>query len=74
MTGAVAIAEDGPKVPDFVPVVVNQQQFEAVRGYLGGLRYSDAAPLVEWLNGLEAKARADWAADHAPKPVEDAPK
>lgn len=59
-----------PKAPDFVPFVVDQQQDAAARTYLNGLTFKDAAPLVAWLNELQARAKGQWEADHAPKPVE----
>ena len=34
--------------------------------------FKDAAPLVAWLNELQARAKAQWEADNAPKP--EAPK
>jgi hypothetical protein len=70
LSGA-ALAEDAPakpKAPDFVPFVVDQQQDQAARAYLNGLKFQDAAPLVAWLNELEARAKGQWEADHAPKP------
>jgi hypothetical protein len=57
------------KVPDFVPFVVDAQQDAAARAYLNGLTFKDAAPLVAWLNELEARAKRQWEADNAPKEV-----
>lgn len=68
-TGAISAA------PAFVPIVVDQQQYQAAMQYLGGLKFNDAAPVVKWLNELEERARGQWEADHAPKgdkPVEGA--
>lgn len=61
------------KAPDFVPLVMDQNQYQAAMQYLGGLKFSDAAPMVKWLNELEERAKGQWEADHAPKPAE-APK
>lgn len=69
-----AHAEDAApakKVPDFVPFVVDAQMDAAARAYLNEMRFKDAAPLWNWLNELEARAKAQWAADNAPK---EAPK
>lgn len=72
LCGSAAFAEDAAKVkaPDFVPFVVDQTQAQAAMSYLNGLKFGDAAPLVKWLNELEERAKGQWEADHAPKPVE----
>lgn len=64
-----AFAEDVAKgkVPEFVPIVVDQSQYAAVMNYLGGLKFNDAAPVVRWLNELEDRAKGQWEADHKPK-------
>jgi len=70
---AAAHADDAAppkKAPDFVPFVVDKQQDAAARSYLNGLTFKDAAPLVAWLNELEARAKAQWEADNNPKPAE----
>jgi len=75
MAVVAAHAEDAAparKVPDFVPFVVDAQQDAAVRAYLNGLTFKDAAPVVAWLNELQARAKRQWEADNAPKP--EAPK
>jgi hypothetical protein len=65
-------AEEKPPVPpEFVPFMVDKANFDAARKYLEGLKYSEAAPLVSWLDSLEAKAKSDWLAANAPK---EAPK
>ncbi len=64
-----ACAEEKVKAPEFVPIVVDQAQYQAVMGYLGGLKYSDAAPVVKWLSELEDRAKGQWEADHN-KPAE----
>ncbi len=70
-----AFADDAakPKVPDFVPFVVDQQQDQAARQDLNGLKFGDAAPIVAWLNELEARAKGQWEADNAPKKTEAKP-
>jgi hypothetical protein len=55
------------KAPEFVPIVVDQNQYQAAMAYLGGLKFSDAAPVVKWLNELEERAKGNWEADHQPK-------
>jgi len=79
--GNVALAEDAPariesghaavapakKAPEFVPIVVDRAQYEAVMGHLNGMAFKDALPLVRWLNELEERARKQWEADNAPK-------
>lgn len=71
---AAAHAQDAAvakKVPEFVPFVVDQQQYTAAMTYLSGLTFKDAAPLVKWLNELEGRAKEQWEADNRPK---EAPK
>jgi hypothetical protein len=63
-------AQDAPKSPtppEFVPFVVDKSNYEAVRKYLGGLKFDEAAPVVNWLETLEAKAKEQWLADNKPK-------
>lgn len=72
-----AVADDAAsakKVPDFVPFVVDQQQDAAARAFLNEMRFRDAAPLWNWLNELEGRAKAQWLADNAPKPPPEVPK
>lgn len=57
------------KPPDFVPFVVDATQDAAARSYLNEMRFKDAAPLWNWLNELEARAKGQWLADNAPKEV-----
>lgn len=66
-------AAPAKKVPDFVPFVVDAKQDAAIRAYLNEMRFKDAAPVIVWLNDLEARAKDQWAADNAPK-VPEAPK
>jgi hypothetical protein len=69
-----AHAEDvvpAKKPPDFVPFVVDAQMDASARAYLNGLTFKDAAPLVAWLNELEARAKRQWEADNAPKVTEE---
>lgn len=63
---------DPPKTPDFVPFVVDQQQYQAALTYLNGLTFKDALPLVKWLNEQEERAKGQWEADNRPK--EEKPK
>lgn len=68
---SVARAEDAApakRPPDFVPFVVDAKQDAAARSYLNEMRFKDAAPLWNWLNELEARAKGQWEADNAPKP------
>lgn len=58
------------KAPEFVPIVVDQNQYQAILQYLNGLKFGDAAPVVRWLNELEDRARGQWEADHAAKKEE----
>lgn len=74
IVGAHADDAPPPKVPEFVPFVVDKQQDNAARQYLNGLTFKDAAPLVAWLNELEARAKAQWEADNKPKPAPEVPK
>jgi hypothetical protein len=65
--GHAAVAPKKP-VPDFVPIVVDRAQYEAVMGHLNGMVFKDALPLVKWLSELEDRAKRQWEADNAPKP------
>lgn len=65
-----ALAADPPKVPEFVPIVVDRAQYEAVMQHLNGMKFQDALPLVKWLSELEDRAKKQWEADNAPKPAE----
>lgn len=56
-----------PAPPEFVPFTVDQKNFETVRNYLLGLKYGEAAPLMNWLEGMEGQAKAAWTAEHMPK-------
>lgn len=67
-TAAAQEAKPGPKVPDFVPFVVDQRNYEAVRKHLGTLKYDDAQPVINWMDTLAAKAREQWAAENGVKP------
>lgn len=60
------------KVPGFVPFVVDQRNYEAVRKHLEGLSYRDAQPVINWMDSLAAKAKEQWAAENAPKAAEGA--
>lgn len=55
------------KVPDYVPIVVDRAQYEAVMDHLNGLPFKTALPLVKWLSELEDRAKKQWEADNAPK-------
>lgn len=69
----VALADDAPvaptkkPVPEYVPIVVDRAQYEAVMGHLNGMAFKDALPLVKWLTDLEDRAKRQWEADNAPK-------
>lgn len=58
-----------PQPPAFVPFVVDEKQDAAARAYLNEMKFRDAAPLWNWLNELEARAKGQWLADNAPKEV-----
>jgi Zn-dependent protease len=68
---AAAHAEDAApaKVPDYVPIVIDKLQYEAVMEHLNGLPFKTALPLVKWLGELEDRAKRQWEADNAPKEV-----
>ena len=68
-----AVAAPAKKAPDYVPIVVDKSQYDAVLGHLNGMRFGDALPLVKWLTELEDRARRQWEADNNPKPA-DPPK
>jgi hypothetical protein len=69
---AAAHSEDAApanKAPNFVPIVVDRAQYEAVMDHLNGLPFKTALPLVKWLTELEDRAKKQWEADNAPKEV-----
>lgn len=73
LAGVVPVMAQQPVVeqpPDYVPFVVDKANFDAIRRYLGGLKFDDAAPIVDWLETQRQKARAQWAADNLKKPDE----
>jgi hypothetical protein len=76
ISGSAAFAADAVP-PEFVPIVVDRAQYNSALSYLGGLKYSDAAPIVKWLSELEGRAIEQWKADNAAKSSpksEEAPK
>ena len=63
-------AQTVPASPSFVPIMIDEKNFSQVKAYLGDLPSKIATPLVNWLDQLEVTARAQWEADHKPKPAD----
>lgn len=68
LVGGARAADEPKKAPEFVPIVVDRAQYEAVMQHLNGMTFKDALPLVKWLSELEERAKRQWEADNNPKP------
>ena len=58
-------ADPPPPPPNYVPIVIEQSEFENIEKYLGEQPAKFANPIINWLAGLEQKAL-----DKAKKPAE----
>ena len=56
-----------PEPPAFIPVVLDQKNFDNIKAYLGEIPAKYATPLINTLDQAEFAARETWRFEHAPK-------